>query len=187
VVGITDAPGTRFAVRLLEALRSEGVQTHLVVSEAARARLDGEGSGRLEELTGLADHVHQPFNQAARISSGSFLVDGMIVAPCSTATVGGIANGLGSDLLHRAADVTIKEGRPLSLLLVEGRLSPMARDNVRKLASVPGVRVLRPVPAAEGAEVTTDGHSLDLTVGLLMRSVGLGRDRAERLRDVAGS
>ena len=162
-MGVTDANGTTYAVRLLETLRERRVEIHLVVAESVAAG----ASGAVMDLVHLADHVDRPGNLAARISSGSYLVDGMIVAPCSPAATGAMAHGLGADLIHRAADVMMKEQRPLVLLVVDDGIDPVARRNLDKLSAVPGVRVVRP-------EVTSEGPGdLDRTVEVLVRSVGI--------------
>jgi 4-hydroxy-3-polyprenylbenzoate decarboxylase len=172
VVGIATAEGAVIAIRLLDVLRGLGVETHLVTTAEAEAVLGGQTDtlGRAEDL---AHHVHQPSNQAARISSGSFPVDGMIVAPCDPFAAAAIAHGVGRDLLHRAADVTLKEGRPLALLVPAARLSPMAQDNLRKLESIRGVSVVRPLGVMSGAEASGPP---DATIDALLRAVGIERE-----------
>jgi 4-hydroxy-3-polyprenylbenzoate decarboxylase len=176
IVAITAVRGARYATRLLEALRGRGVETHLVVSEDARADVEMEAIADGTTVADLADHIHQPSNQAARISSGSFLVDGMVVAPCTAAAAGGISSGTGPNLIHRAADVTIKEGRPLALLVVEDGLSPIALESLERLNAIPGVSVVWPLVTAADTGATEDGDVLDPTVQLLMRKVGIERE-----------
>jgi 4-hydroxy-3-polyprenylbenzoate decarboxylase len=176
IVAITAVRGARYGIRLLEALRARGVETHLVVSEEARADVEMEAAAGGTSVTALADHIHQPSNQAARISSGSFLVDGMVVAPCTAAAAGAISSGTGPDLIHRAADVTIKEGRPLALLVVEEGISPIALESLERLNAVPGVSVVWPLVTAADPGRTADGDALDPTVHLLMRKVGIERE-----------
>jgi 4-hydroxy-3-polyprenylbenzoate decarboxylase len=176
IVAITAVRGARYAIRLLEVLRTRGVETHLVVSEDARAGVEVEAAAVGGALAELADHIHQPSNQAARISSGSFLVDGMVVAPCTAAAAGAIAYGVGPDLIHRAADVTIKEGRPLALLVVDDGLSPTALESFERLNAISGVSVVWPIVTAADAGETADGDALDATARLLLRKVGIERE-----------
>jgi 4-hydroxy-3-polyprenylbenzoate decarboxylase len=170
VVGIAAFECLGYAVRLLEVLGELGIETHVVTSDEARFASDADA---LRAIESLASHLYQPTNQAARISSGSFLVDGMIVAPCSPSAAGAIAYGVGRDLVHRAADVTIKEGRPLVLLVIDDALSPIARDNLARLEAINGVTVIRP------ATRTRHGDASGLREGmvdLLLRGVGIERE-----------
>jgi flavin prenyltransferase len=176
IVAITAVQGAGYAIRLLEVLHARGVETHLVVSEDARAGVEAEAATVGGSVTDLADHVHHPSNQAARISSGSFLVNGMVVAPCTVAAAGAIAHGVGVDLIHRAADVTMKEGRHLALLMVDDAFSPVTRENLDKLAAISCVSVVRPVASTTGAGGVADEGALDATVELLLRNVGLERE-----------
>jgi len=146
IVGITGATGTIFGVRLLEALRKANVETHLVMSKWAARTLAHETSYTLEAVQALANHTYQPGNQGAAISSGSFLTRGMIVAPCSMRTLAAIATGQGDNLLHRAADVILKERRKLVLLVRESPLNDIHLENMLKLSRM-GVVILPPVPA----------------------------------------
>jgi 4-hydroxy-3-polyprenylbenzoate decarboxylase len=171
VVGITAVQGVAYAARLLEVLRELGVETHVVISDEARFGSNSEEDA-LRSVEHLATHVHQPSNQAARISSGSFLVDGMIVAPCSLSAASAIAHGIGKDLIHRAADVTIKEGRPLVVLVMDNDLSLIASENLRRLESIRRVSVMRPV-VNDGADTDTDDR--EITIGRLLRAVGIER------------
>jgi 4-hydroxy-3-polyprenylbenzoate decarboxylase len=155
-------------MRLVEVLGELGIETHLVTSE--EIRLGAEDAIRAVES--LATHVYQPANQAARISSGSFLVDGMIIAPCSLPAAGAIAYGVGKDLVHRAADVTIKEARPLVLLIADDALSPISRDNLARLEDMYGVSVVR--PGVEPCDSDT-GEARERTIDLLLRGVGIER------------
>lgn len=114
VVGLSGASGAIYGVRLLETLSSiEGIETHLVLSRAARIIIEHETSVKPEAVEDLADVVHSPENLAACVSSGSFKTQGMIVAPCSMKSLSMIANSINDNLLVRAADVTLKERRRL--------------------------------------------------------------------------
>ena len=152
VVGVTGGPGSGLAVRLLEALAPLPVETHLVMCGCAARRMERETGRTPAEVRSLADRVYGERNQAARISSGSFLTAGMVVAPCSTTSLVSIGLGLASNLVHRAADVTMKEGRPLVLLLGEEEVGPLQAEALLRLERVPGVSVLPPT-ADEAAAV----------------------------------
>ena len=146
IVGITGATGTIFGVRLLQILEGTGIETHLVISKWAQRTLTHETPYTAEEVQQMATCVHRSSNQGAPISSGSFLTRGMIIAPCSMRTLGAIANGVGDNLIVRAADVTLKERRKLVLLVREAPLNDIHLENMLKLSRM-GVVVFPPVPA----------------------------------------
>ena len=133
VVGLTGGPGAAFGVRLLEVLARLPVETHLVMCRSASRAIAPETGRVPDEVRGLADRVYAERNQAARISSGSFLTLGMAIAPCSPSTLSSIGLGLATNLVHRAADVTIKEGRPLVLLVPGGGLGPFRAEALGRL------------------------------------------------------
>lgn len=130
IVGITGATGTIIGIRLLEALKDCGIETHLVVSEWAKTTLRVETDYELNDIISLASHVYAPTNQAASISSGSFQTDGMIIAPCSMKTLAAIRIGYADNLISRAADVTLKERKKLVVLPREMPLSDIHLDNM---------------------------------------------------------
>lgn len=147
IVGISGASGAIYGVRLLTALRGrDGIETHLVLSPAGRRTIGLETDFTVEQVEALADRVHRPGDVGAAIASGSFRTAGMIVAPCSIKTVSGIATSYSSNLLLRAADVTLKERRRLVLLVRE---TPLHLGHLRLLARVTemGAVVMPPVPA----------------------------------------
>lgn len=146
IIGITGASGTIYGIRLLETLKSLNIETHLVLSDAAKMTLRAETDYSLAQLTKLATHCHQYKNIGAVISSGSFITSGMIVAPCSMRTLSEIATGLSSNLLSRAADVTLKERRRLVLL---ARETPLHAGHIRAMAQANenGAIIMPPVPA----------------------------------------
>ena len=146
VVGITGATGTIFGVRLLQMLHGSGVETHLVISKWGARTLTHETQYSLKDVQNLATHSYGIGDQGATISSGSFVTLGMVIAPCSMRTVAAIANGLGDDLIHRAADVVLKERRKLVLVVRESPFSEIHLENMLKLARM-GVVILPPVPA----------------------------------------
>jgi flavin prenyltransferase len=146
VVGITGASGAIYGIRLLERLRELDVETHLVVTSWARVTIEHETGYTLAQAKALADVTYGEGDQAAAISSGSFLTHGMVVAPCSTKTLAAIANGFSHNLVARAADVTLKERRRLVLVVRESPLSAIHLRNMLTLAEM-GVSICPPVPA----------------------------------------
>jgi 4-hydroxy-3-polyprenylbenzoate decarboxylase len=146
VVGITGATGTIFGVRLLQMLHGSGVETHLVVSKWAARTLAHETPHSLEYVQSLATQSHGIGAQGAAISSGSFVTLGMVIAPCSMRTLAAIAHGIGDNLIHRAADVVLKERRKLVLVVRESPFNEIHLENMLKLARM-GVVILPPVPA----------------------------------------
>ena len=146
IVGITGATGVIYGVRLLERLREAGVETHLVISRWGVRTLLHETPYSREQVEALAHTAYAPNDMGAAISSGSFQTAGMIVAPCSVRTLGAIAHGFGDSLIHRAADVVLKEKRRLLLAVREAPLSAIHLENMLTLARM-GAVILPPVPA----------------------------------------
>ncbi len=146
IVGITGATGTIFGVRLLQMLHGSGVETHLVLSKWGARTLTHETPHTVKDVQELATHNHGAGDQGAAISSGSFVTLGMVIAPCSMRTLAAIAHGLGDNLIHRAADVILKERRKLVLVVRESPLNEIHLENMLKLARM-GVVILPPVPA----------------------------------------
>ena len=146
IVGITGATGTIFGVRLLQMLYGSGVETHLVMSKWGARTLKHETQFGVKDVERMATETYPIGDQGAAISSGSFVNLGMVVAPCSMATLAAIAHGLGSNLIHRAADVMLKERRKLVLVGRESPLKEIHLDNMLKLSRM-GVVILPPVPA----------------------------------------
>jgi flavin prenyltransferase len=146
IVGITGATGTIFGVRLLQMLHGSGVETHLVVSKWAARTLAHETPYSLNDVKSLATQSYGIGAQGAAISSGSFVTLGMVIAPCSMRTLAAIAHGLGDNLIHRAADVILKERRKLVLVVRESPFNEIHLENMLKLARM-GVVILPPVPA----------------------------------------
>jgi 4-hydroxy-3-polyprenylbenzoate decarboxylase len=146
IVGITGATGTIFGIRLLQMLHGSGVETHLVLSKWASRTLVHETSHSVKEVQDLATESYGVTDQGAAISSGSFVTLGMVIAPCSMRTLAAIAHGLGDNLIHRAADVILKERRKLVLVVRESPFNEIHLENMLKLARM-GVVILPPVPA----------------------------------------
>jgi flavin prenyltransferase len=179
IVAITGASGVIFGIRLLEALRDiDDIESHLLISAGARATLAMETDLALADVKALADVVHSDSNLAASISSGSFRTRGMIVAPCSIKTLSGIATSDTSNLVVRAADVTLKERRPLVLLVRE---TPLHLGHLRLMvqAAETGAIIMPPVPAFYHRPRTLS-DVVDQTVGRALDQVGLDSDLVTR-------
>ena len=155
IVGITGATGAILGVRLLQALKGSDYETHLVISKWAARTLAHETPHSVEDVQAMATHNYAPGDQGAAISSGSFLTSGMVVIPCSMRTLGAIASGQSDNLIHRAADVVLKERRRLVLLVREAPLSDIHLENMLKLSRM-GVVIIPPVPAFYNHPKTLD-------------------------------
>jgi len=179
IVGISGASGPHYGVRLLEVLRERSdVETHLVLSSGARATIEYEMGRSVEEVTALADVCHDVRNLGASIASGTFLTDGMVVAPCSVRTLAAVAGSLNDNLLVRAADVCLKERRPLVLVVRE---TPLHAGHLRLMREVTdtGATVLPPVPAFYHRP-TTIADLIDHTVMKVLDQLGLHLDLVAR-------
>lgn len=146
IVAVTGASGVIYAVRLLEILQNSQVETHLIISAAAKQTLAMETDYRLADVKALADVVYDVRDIAAPISSGSFRTDGMVVLPCSIKTLSGIAHSYDEDLIIRAADVILKERKPLVLCVRE---TPLHLGHLRLMTSVAeiGGQIMPMMPA----------------------------------------
>ena len=184
VVGITGASGAIYGVRLLEMLAATPVETHLVVSKWGQRTLEHETGRKLDDLRALADHRYGAGDMAALMSSGSTAIDGMAVAPCSARSLAAIACGLSENLIHRAADVMIKERRPLVLVVRETPLSAIHLENMLKLARL-GVTIFPPVPAFYN-EPGSVAAVIDYSVARVLDRFGLRLDPAARWQGALG-
>lgn len=146
IVAMTGATGSIFGVRLLEFLRGEDVETHLIMSKWAGRTLIHETSYSAKQVRELATCTYALSDQGAAPSSGSFVTSGMVVAPCSMRTLSAIAHGLGENLIHRSADVILKERRKLVLVVRESPFNDIHLENMLKLSRM-GVIILPPMPA----------------------------------------
>ena len=178
IIGITGATGIIYGVRLLERLKEAGVETHLVISRWGARTLVHETSHSREEVEALATAVYAPSDMGALIASGSFQAAGMVVVPCSAKTLGAIAHGVGDSLIHRAADVTLKEGRRLVLVVREAPLSGIHLENMLTVSRHGGV-VLPPVPAFYQHPKTIN-DLVDHTVGRVCDQFGFEYPGIER-------
>jgi flavin prenyltransferase len=178
IVGITGATGIVYGVRLLERLRDAHVETHLVISRWGARTLQHETPYTREQVEALASEVYKPDDMGAAISSGSFETAGMIVAPCSAKTLAAIAHGYGDNLIHRAADVVLKERRKLLLAVREAPLSEIHLDNMLRLARM-GVVMLPPVPAFYNHPASID-DLVEHTVSRMLDQFGIASTHAAR-------
>jgi 4-hydroxy-3-polyprenylbenzoate decarboxylase len=172
VIGISGATGAIYGIRLLEVLAGvEGIETHLVLSRAARMTIPLETDYAVEQVEALATRVHQLGDIASPISSGSFRTAGMIVAPCSIKTISGIANSFSDNLLLRTADVMLKDRRPLVLLVRE---TPLHLGHLRLMTQVAeiGAIVMPPMPAFYHRP-TTIAEIVDQTVNRALDLLGI--------------
>lgn len=178
IIGITGATGSIFGIRLLEILKNSGVETHLVVSKWGARTLLHETNYSLEQVEQLATFHYSPNDQGAALSSGSFVTDGMIIAPCSMRTLAAIASGQGEHLIHRAADVILKERRKLVLAVRETPFNEIHLENMLKLSRM-GVVIMPPVPAFYGRPETLQ-EVIDHTAMRMLDQCGLHLDLAPR-------
>ena len=147
IVGVTGATGAPLALRLLQVLRAvPQVETHLVLSTWARSTIETETPYSARDFAELADVTHKFGDLGATVSSGSYPVAGMVVVPCSMKTLAAVRHGLADNLIARAADVTLKERRPLVLVPRETPLNEIHLDNMLALSRM-GVRIVPPMPA----------------------------------------
>jgi len=178
IVAITGATGAIYGVRALERLREARVETHLVISRWGGRTLLHETPYSREHVEALADVSYAPADMGAAISSGSFRTDGMIVAPCSAKTLAAIAHGFGENLIHRAADVILKERRRLVLVVRETPLSDIHLENMLKLSRM-GAVMLPPMPAFYHHPRTVD-DVVDHTVARMLDQFGIEMRGAPR-------
>ncbi|EJW12374.1 3-polyprenyl-4-hydroxybenzoate carboxy-lyase UbiX [Rhodovulum sp. PH10] len=181
IVGISGASGAAYGVRLLTLLRRCGVETHLVISDAAEVTLALETDTTLAELEGFADVVYSRRDIGAAISSGSFRTMGMIVCPCSMRTLAEIANGITASLLTRAADVVLKERRRLVLVVRE---APLHLGHLRNMTAVTemGAVVYPPVPAMYAKPASIE-EMIDHTLGRVLDLFEIDSGTVRRWRE----
>jgi len=174
IVGISGASGAVLAIRALEALRAIRIETHLVISPAAKITIAQETEWKTSDVLALADVAYQHQDISAAIASGSFETMGMLVLPCSVKTLSSIANAYNENLLTRAADVTLKEGRPLLLALRE---TPLHRGHIHlmDLAAQAGAIIFPPVPAFY-TKPESVADMVDDLVGRMLARVGVEND-----------
>jgi 4-hydroxy-3-polyprenylbenzoate decarboxylase len=178
VLGMTGATGVIYGIRMLEVLRETPVETHLIMSHWARKTIVAETDRKPDAVVELADQVYEEHDLAAPPASGSFLTDGMVIAPCSMKSLAAIATGISENLIHRAADVTLKEGRELLLLARETPLSVIHLENMLRVARA-GAMVVPPVPAFYARPSSLE-EMVDHTVGRVLDHFGIEVDLVRR-------
>ncbi len=171
IVGISGATGAIYGIRILEALRRQNIESHLIISDWAKYTIQEETKYTLDSVIALSDYNYDNNDMASRISSGSFKANGMVIAPCSMKTVSGIANGFSDDLMIRAADVCLKERRKLIVLARETPLSLVHLENMLTLTKSGGV-VMPPVPAFY-SKLETIEDMIDQTVERVLDQLGI--------------
>jgi 4-hydroxy-3-polyprenylbenzoate decarboxylase len=179
VVAITGATGAVYGVRLLERLRAiPGVETHLVVSDAASLTLHQEVGLQRRDVEALAHVVHKNREIGASIASGSFQTDGMVIAPCSMKTLAAVAHGLSDNLIARAADVILKERRRLVLMVRETPFNLAHLRNMTAVTEMGGI-VFPPLPSFYNKPGSID-EMVDHTVARVIDLFGIENDLAPR-------
>jgi 4-hydroxy-3-polyprenylbenzoate decarboxylase len=174
ILAITGASGAILGIRTLELLRKAGKETHLIISEAARQTIPAETDWDVSKVEALADVCYDSRQIGARIASGSFVTEGMLVVPCSIKTLSGIADSYASNLIIRAADVCLKEGRKLILAVRE---TPLHEGHLRLMqqAVEAGAVIFPPVPSFYTRRQTLDELVTDLAGRILLR-MGIDND-----------
>lgn len=174
VVAISGASGACLGIRLLETTRRLGLETHLVISPAGQRTISQETEWKIEDVRAIADHTYQDDDLGAAIASGSFNTHGMVIIPCSIKTLSAVATSYADTLISRAADVTLKEGRPLVLVVRETPLHP-GHIRLMGLAAEAGAVIFPPVPAFYARPRSMD-EMLDHTVGRVLSRLGIEND-----------
>ncbi|RJR19595.1 MAG: UbiX family flavin prenyltransferase [Desulfobacteraceae bacterium] len=171
VIGISGASGVIYGVRMLEHLRNTGKEIHLIISEAGKKNIEIETGYSVADVLALAHHTYDNQDVGAALASGSFLTEAMVVIPCTVKTLSGIANSYTTNLMVRAADVTLKEGRKLVLVVRE---TPLHRGHLRlmTMAAEMGAHILPPVPSFYHRPRTID-DIISQTVGKIFDYLGI--------------
>ncbi len=184
ILAISGASGAIYGIRALQMLQSLGFETHLVISKTAGLVLKQETDMTAEALQAIASFSYQPDDLTAPIASGSFHTDGMLVVPCSIKTLSGIANSYAENLIQRAADVCLKEGRPLLLAVREAPLHS-GHLHQMQLAAQAGAIIFPPVPSFYGHPASIE-ELVNQTIGRMLMRLGIenayykewGKDKA---------
>ena len=182
VVGITGGSGSILGIRLLQLLRPTEIETHLVITPAGRLTIQTETEFKVKDVIELADVAYPIHDIGAPIASGSFATIGMAVIPCSIKSLSAIANSYSADLLTRSADVTLKEGRPLVLVVRE---TPLHRGHLRLMdqAAAAGAVIFPPVPAFYAHPQTLDEIVTNLA-GRVLARLGIANEAYEEWKGI---
>jgi 4-hydroxy-3-polyprenylbenzoate decarboxylase len=185
IVGISGASAAIYGIGMLQALRTAKVESHLVVSEASKKIIPLETSYQVADVEALASHVYPIEDIGAAIASGSFRTDGMVIIPCSMKSLSAVANSYNENLLVRAADVTLKEGRRLVLVVRE---APLHRGHLRLMltAAEMGAVIYPPMPAFYTNPQTID-DLVNHTVGKILDLFSVEHDLLQRWRGTEAS
>jgi 4-hydroxy-3-polyprenylbenzoate decarboxylase len=178
VIGISGASGAVLGIRLLEVLRDSGIETHLVLSSAAKITISNETDWTVANVEKLADVVHPNADIGASIASGSFKTMGMVIAPCSVNTLSSIAHGITGDLISRAADVNLKEGRPVVAMFREAPLHVGHLRSLTQFAEMGGI-VYPPVPAFY-AKLESIDDMVTQMIGRVLDRIGIDNNLVKR-------
>lgn len=178
IIGISGASGVIYGIRLLSLFKVTDYETHLIVSEAAELNIKIETKYNIDDVKAMADFCYDNKNMSAPLASGSFLTQGMIVAPCTIKTLSGIANSYTTNLLIRAADVTLKEKRKLVLMIRE---TPLHTGHLKlmTMAADMGAHILPPIPSFYHDPKTID-DIIDQTVGKVFDYFGIEHNLFKR-------
>jgi len=178
IIGITGASGAIYGVRTLSLLRERDFETHLVLSETGKKVIELETDYTVRDVEGMASFTHDDNDLGAPIASGSFLTGGMIIVPCTIKTLSGVANSYASNLIERAADVTLKEKRKVVLVVRE---TPLHKGHFRlmNLAADMGAHILPPMPAFYHRPVNIE-EIIDQTAGKIFDYLGIDHDLIKR-------
>ncbi len=178
IVGISGASGVIYGIRMLEVLRSKGIEVHLIVTEAAKKIAGYEHDINYEKIKSLAKFCHSNDDIAAPIASGSFITEGMIIVPCSIKTLSGIANSYSDNLMIRAADVCLKERRKLILMVRETPLHLGHIELMAKVTRIGGI-IVPPVPSFYHKPKSID-DIIDQTIGKILDLFGIDHNLFKR-------
>lgn len=178
VIGITGASGVIYGIRILNLLKELNFETHLIISEAAKIIIETETEYTTKVVESFADYNYNNNHFFAGMASGSFLTEGMIIAPCTIKTLSGIANSYATNLIVRAADVMLKEKRKLVLMIRE---TPLHKGHLRlmMMASDMGAHILPPIPSFYHHPKSID-DIIDQTAGKIFDYLGIDHDLFKR-------
>jgi 4-hydroxy-3-polyprenylbenzoate decarboxylase len=178
ILAITGASGAILGIRVLELLQEARIETHLVISNAARQTIPAETSRSVADVEALANFIYEPGQIGARIASGSYVTEGMLVVPCSIKTLSAVANSYTSDLIVRSADVCLKEGRRVILVVRE---TPLHSGHLRLMqqAAQAGCVIFPPVPVFYDGRKSLDEVVTNLAGRILLR-LGIENDAYTR-------
>ncbi|MGP8124824.1 MAG: UbiX family flavin prenyltransferase [Nitrososphaerales archaeon] len=185
VIGISGASGVAYGIRALEILKRARAETHLILTDAARETILLETDRKIAEVEGLSTQVHGIGDIGSKLASGSFRTDGMAIIPCSMKTLSGVASGYADNLLIRAAGVTLKERRPLVLVVRETPLTLIDLENMVTAARA-GATVLPAMPAFYHRPKTVD-DLVDQVAGKALDLLGVEHDLHREWRGSAAS